>query len=360
MKKIILIFIVCTFFLVGCWDERLYKDVTIVPIMGYDGEPGKWTGYFSHAVVAAPDSISFSTVEGSGVSIEEARLDANRKVSESLDPSQVLVVLLTTEVAKTNLMETFDVAYRMPRTRLSSRFVVVEGDMAPYMEKTEIMGKMLPDYYDENLKTAAFSSIIPEGDIQLAARLLLDEAIDLQLPYLKMSETTGVPEVAGVALFSDKVFSGDILDTKESMIVQILKKKPGKYAMFTYEWEKEGKTYPVTVTIVTYNKKWDIQDSKINALYKIKFNVNEFAYNHLDKDKSRKELETFLSKELTKDFNEVVKKLQEAKSDAVGFGRSVRAFHPRLWEKGKWQDTFSELDIHVKVEAEITRTGILN
>ncbi|WP_404830760.1 Ger(x)C family spore germination protein [Sporosarcina beigongshangi] len=344
----------------GCWDERLYKDVTIVPVIGYDGEPGKWTGYFTHAVVAAPDSISFTTVEGSGVSIEETRLDANRKVSESLDPSQVLVVLLTTEAVKTNLMETFDVAYRMPRTRLSSRFVVVEGDMAPYMEKTEIMGKMLPDYYDENLKTAVFSSIIPEGDIQLAARLLLDEAIDLQLPYLKMSDKTGAPEVAGVALFSEKIFSGHTLDAKESLIVQILKKKPGKYAMFTYEWKKESKAYPVTVTLITYDKKWDIHESKINARYKMKFNVNEFAYNHLDQEEARKELEDFLSKELTKNFNEVVNKLQEAKSDVIGFGRTVRAFHPDLWKKAKWQDTFSELDINVKVEAEITQTGILN
>ena len=359
MKKIILIFIVCSF-LAGCWDERLYKDITIVPVIGYDGEPGKWKGYFVHAVVANPDSISFETVEGTGVSIEEARLDANRKTSEALDPSQVLAVLLTEEAVKTNLMETFDIAYRMPRTRLSSRFVVVEGDLAPYMEKTEYLGKLLPDYYDENLKTAVINSVIPDEDIQLAARMLLDEGIDLQLPYMKMSETTGAPGVEGVALFSDKVFSGHTLDAKESTIVQILKKKPGNYTMFTYVWEKEDKKYPITVGLVRYSKKWDIEDNKIDAKYKMKLSINEFAYNHLDKEKTRNELEEFLSKELTKDFNKVIKKLQEAKSDPVGFGRPVRAFHPHIWNKGKWQDTFSEIDINVKVETEITRTGILN
>ncbi|WP_252503326.1 Ger(x)C family spore germination protein [Sporosarcina sp. Marseille-Q4943] len=360
MRKIILISIACSFLLAGCWDERLYKDVTIVPLIAYDGEPGNWTGYFTHAVVAKPDSISFSTVEGSGVSIEEARLDANRKTGEMLDPSQVLAVLVTTDAAKTNLMETFDIAYRMPRTRLSSRLAVVEGDIAPYMEKTEKMGKELPDYYNVILKTAQLSSVIPDVDIQLAARLLLDDGIDLQLPYMKMSETTGTPGVVGIALFSDKVFTGRTLDAKESTIVQILKKKPSQYAMLTYEREKEGKMYPVTVALVKYKKKWDIKDDKINATYKLKVSVNEFAYNHLDERKARKELEDFLSKELTKDFNDVVKKLQEAKSDPVGFGRHVRAFHPHLWEKGKWQDTFSELDINVKVEAEVTRTGIIN
>ena len=81
----------------------------------------------------------------------------------------------------------------------------------------------------------------------------------------------------------------------------------------------------------------------------MKFSVEEFPQDHLDEDKIRKELEDFLSNELTKDFNEVIKKIQEAKSDVIGFGRTARAFHPTLWKKGKWQDTFSEIPINVKV-----------
>ena len=328
-------------------------------LLVYEGEPGKWTGYYTFIAVSN-GSISYSTVEGSGVSIRESRLDANRKTSETLDVSQLEVILLTAETVKSNVIDTFDVFFRTPRNRLSSRFVVVEGEMAPYMEKTEKIPLELPDYYNKLLEAAISFSIIPDIDIQQAAELLFDDAIDLALPFVKMSETTGTPEVSGVALFSDKVFTGHTLDKKESTIVQVLQKKPGKYTMFTYMWEKDGKSYPITVELASYKRKWDIQDSKIDATYKMKFGVEEFAYDHLDEDKTRKELEKFLSKELTKDFNEVIKKLQDAKSDAVGFGRNVRAFHPHLWNKGKWQDTFSELDINVKVEAEITRTGILN
>ena len=32
MKKIALISIACSFLLAGCWDERLYKELTIVPL----------------------------------------------------------------------------------------------------------------------------------------------------------------------------------------------------------------------------------------------------------------------------------------------------------------------------------------
>jgi len=359
MKKIALIFTTCSFLLAGCWDERLYKELTIVPLIGVEGEPGKLTGYYTFTAVSN-GSITYSTVEGSGISIRESRFDANRKTSETLDVSQLEVILLTTETVKSNILETFDVVYRTPRNRLSSRFVVVEGEMAPYMEKTEKIPLELPDYYNKLLESAISFSIIPNIDFQQAASMLYDDAIDLALPFVKMSETTGTPELSGVALFSDKVFTGHTLDREESTTIQILRNKPGRDAEFTYMWEKEGKSYPITVEIASYKKKWDIQDSKIDATYKMKFAVDEFAYDHLDEEKTRKEVEKFLSKELTTDFNKAIKKMQDAKSDVVGFGRTVRAFHPHLWNKGKWRDTFSELDINVKVEAEITRTGILN
>ncbi len=360
MKKIALVCIACSLLFAGCWDERLYKEITIVPLIGYDGKPGEWTGYFTHTSIDSEDSVSYTTAEGSGVSIEDSRLDANRKTSESLDPSQVLAVLLTKEAAKSDLVETFDIAYRMPRSRLSSKLAVVEGEMAAYMEKTEKMGLEPPNYYDKILATAAFHSIIPDVDIQRAARFILDDGIDLDLPYLKISEMTGTPEVAGVALFSGKVFSGHVLDEKESIIVQVLKKKPGKFTVFTYEWEEEGVKYPVTVELDRYKKKWDIQNDKINATYKMKLDINSFPADRLDEEKRRKELEKFLSEELTQDLNKVMGKLQEAKSDPIGFGRVVRAFHPELWNKGDWPETFSQLDIQVKVKAKITRTGIID
>lgn len=359
MKKITLISIACSFLLAGCWDERLYKDQTNVPLIGVEGEPGKLTGHYTFTAVSN-GAISYSTVEGSGVSIRESRLDANRKASEVLDVSQLEVVLLTTETVKSNIIETFDVSFRTPRNRLSSRFVVVDGEMALYMEKTEKIPLELPDYYNKLLEAGISHSIIPDIDIQKTAVLLFDDAIDLVLPFVKMSETTGTPELSGVALFSEKVFTGQTLKMEESIIVQVLQKKPGKNVSFTYMWKKDGKSYPITVELASYKRKWDIQDSKIDATYKMKLSIVEFPFDHLDEEKVRTDAEKFLSKELTKDFNKVTKKLQEAKSDAVGFGRTVRAFHPNLWNKGKWQDTFSELDIHVKVEAEITRTGILN
>ena len=182
-------------------------------LLGIEGEPGKLTGHYTFTAVSN-GAISYSTVEGSGVSMRESRLDANRKTSEILDVSQLEVILLSTETVKSNIIDIFDATFRTPRNRLSSRFVVVEGEMAPYMEKTEKIPLELPDYYNKLLESAIMFSVIPDIDIQKAAGIIFDDAIDLALPFVKMSETTGVPEISGIALFSEKNFTGHTLNRR--------------------------------------------------------------------------------------------------------------------------------------------------
>ena len=83
-----------------------------------------------------------------------------------------------------------------------------------------------------------------------------------------------------------------------------------------------------------------LQKTRSMHTYDLDLNVEEFPHDSLDEKKMIKELDEFLSKEMTKEFNGVIKKLQEAKSDSVGFGRTVRAFHRDLWGKGDWQRNF--------------------
>ena len=182
MKKIIFIIICCNLLLVGCWDERLYKELTIVPLMGFEGEPGKVTGHFMYLGVT-DGSATYSTVEASGVSVRDSRATANMKTNETLDVTQLEVILLSDGIAKSHLIDMFDAVYRMPNTKLGSRFVLVEGDIAPYMKKPPEIAVELPDYYVDMLDTAIAFSIIPDVDIQQTARYLNDDAIDAWITF---------------------------------------------------------------------------------------------------------------------------------------------------------------------------------
>ncbi|TQR05537.1 hypothetical protein FG383_19605 [Psychrobacillus soli] len=52
--------------------------------------------------------------------------------------------------------------------------------------------------------------------------------------------------------------------------------------------------------------------------------------------------------------------LSDANTDALGLGRIARAFHPDLFQEGKWNETYPTLTITPSVQVKITDTGILD
>jgi len=351
------ILLICSLLLGGCWDEKHYKDVTNVSLFGVEGQPGKIKAQFAFPIFE-DGSISYSTITGSGATVIEAKNDTNTK--EGLDIAELQVLLITEESAKSDLYKYLDALYRSPRNRLSAHLAIVEGELAPYFEQNKSLGNDVSTYYSELIDTAVRYTLVPEVNIQQVCRILFEQDISLALPYIKIGKEGGIPEIAGTALFNKREFTGETLGKKESVLLNLLRKKQGRYSRLSYIWKSGKVESPLAVEVISIHKDWDISDNKIDATYELKLTVEEFPHDSLDEKKTVKEVEDFLSKELTKDFTKVIKKLQAAKSDAIGFGRPVRAFHPALWEKGDWENTFSELPISVKVKAEILRTGILN
>ena len=83
-------------------------------------------------------------------------------------------------------------------------------------------------------------------------RLLFEEDISLSLPYIKIGKESGIPEIAGTALFNKREFTGETLDKKESILLNLLRKKQGKYTRLSYMWKSGGKESPLTVEVIEY------------------------------------------------------------------------------------------------------------
>ena len=352
------ILLLCTLLLSGCWDEKQYREVTNVSLYGIEGTPGKYKAQFAFPVFE-DGAISYSTVTGNGFSTRGAKNSTN--TSQGLDIAELQVLLIAEDAAKNDIYPYLDVLFRDPRNRLSAHMAVVEGELAPYFEPIEGQGEDISTFYTQLIDTAGIYTLVPEIDLQQVCTILFADDIDLALPYIKMGKESGIPEIAGTALFNDKnEFTGEVLDRKESALLMLLQKKKGKYSRLDFLWKEGTKESPLSVNVMKIKKDWKISANQIDASYEMKISVEEFPHDSLNKKKTQKEVEDFLSKELTKNFTDVVKKMQKAKSDAVGFGQPVRAFHPKLWKQGEWADTFSELPIQIKVKVKMMRSGILN
>ncbi|MGE7543782.1 Ger(x)C family spore germination protein [Sporosarcina newyorkensis] len=353
MDKRLLVLILSSLLLSGCWDELLFKDVTIVPLAGMEGGDDDVHMTFAFPVFDG-NQIKFSTSKGKGNSMKEAQMNANYSTKEALNLSKMEVLLVSEEMARDNLYQYLDNVYRAPRNRLQSYMALVEGDIQTYFNPSGDLQGEVSNYYTELLLTGKIYTYFPPANLQRAGTLLLENTQDLALPYLRIDEE-GLPQLVGVGLFSGKDFTGYVLERREAMLATLLSGEKGKFTRFSYKLENDEKENELTFDVLKVKDNWDILNDRIIIRMKLKATMEAFPdYHH-----NTQAVEKQLSEKLTKDFNDVVGKMQEAKSDMIGLGRKVQAFHPEIWNRGRWQDTFSELPITVEAELTFRDLGIL-
>ncbi|MEK4129523.1 Ger(x)C family spore germination protein [Solibacillus sp. FSL W8-0474] len=338
--------------LTGCWDERLYKNSSVVSLTGFEGTIGDLTALYAYPE-ATTEEMQTIIITGIGISPRDVRQDAELKVEQTLDLSVLSTVLISEDSAKDDIYEYLDGYFRDPNSPITSKLAIIQGDLKPFFELSEQKQTTAGEYYERFITSLEENSLVIPYTLQTACAILFENAQDLALPYLKMGED-GRPVSDGLALFSGRAFTGSTLNTNEGVMLNILNNSLGFATRISYLY----KDSPVTVRINKTKRNLDISENKIVIEKKLELMVSEYPQDHLSEDIQRKDLQQFLTEKIEQDMNEVIKKLQEAKSDALGLGRSVRAFHPKYFKKD-WNEHFSTMDISVKLSVEIVKTGIL-
>lgn len=338
--------------LVGCWDERLYKNSSVVTLTGFEGEIGELTAYYAYPE-ATTDQLKTLVITGSGVSPRDVRQDAEIKVEQTLDLSVLSAVLISEDTAKDDIYKYLDIYFRDPTSPVTPKLAILQGDVLPFFEISEQKQSTAGEYYNRFITSLEENSLTIPYTLQTACAILFEEAQDLALPYLKMGEK-GRPVAVGIALFSGRSFTGKTLNSDQGVLLNILNRTEGFSTRISYLY----KDNPVTIRVSKSKRNLTISENKIDIDIKLELILSEFPQDNMGDKSMREDLEQFLKAKIEQDMNEVIKKLQEAKSDAIGLGRNVRAFHPSLYNKN-WNEHFANLDISVKLDVEIVKTGIL-
>ncbi len=88
--------------------------------------------------------------------------------------------------------------------------------------------------------------------------------------------------------------------------------------------------------------------------------ISELTFN-TDIDKDKKKLTSLITKQLNKDLNELIHKIQKQQLDPFGFGDYARAFHYKEWKKVEddWPNAFSKASVKVTPTIKILESGII-
>ncbi|MCM3316660.1 Ger(x)C family spore germination protein [Rummeliibacillus stabekisii] len=360
MRKVTVFLLISTFLLSGCWDQRLYKELSVISVIGIEGHIGDIKSYFAYPS-SNSDPTKYIVLEGTGKTLRETRIDANKKTEQTMDNAELTTLLVNEESAQKDLYALLDVYYRSAQSPMNAKVVITKGSPKKFLEIKDTSSKEIGEYYYDLITAFEAATIYPKTDLEIAANLMFSEGRDLGLPYLIISGDHGLPEGEGMALFDGKKFTGEHLNLRESIFATLLGDRKAHFVELAYFWNKNDKKVQVAFNIVNFKKKKKVmQDGEnINVQYNIDMPIliTEYPPNQLDRKNERKHLENFIKERVEKDITSMFKKCQEASSDVLGIGEDIRAYHPQLWKEGKWKEIYKNIKIEVKLNVKIIRSG---
>ncbi|MRX72281.1 Ger(x)C family spore germination protein [Bacillus lacus] len=360
------------FVLTGCWDQNLLKDVRLILAAGYDlDNEGNLITSVEVRRTKGPkteeesgDEIGTETVVG--YTPRHTRDKLNLRLDKRFEPAKLEIIILGEELAKTNVFQLLDVFYRDPKSSLGSNIVVTEGKASKLIEVAESENIRISDYLKDLIESASYASFVEDENIQSVCAELLDPGQDFSLPYVSPDDGR-IAGVKGVALFSETSLAG-YLEGQEAILYQLLDNHLGRTARFTKKVHHyKGASFEnfITIDVKKLKRKLTVDahnkdDIKVNIKLNISAEVVEYPHNVLNTKEKIEDLNDKLSKEFTKNAEEVISKLQEANSDALAIGRQLISLHPEVWKSMKWRDVYPSISITPQVNITITDTGILH
>lgn len=371
--KLISLTLCCILFLTSCWDQRLLKESKIVYSSGYDLEKDNdilvTTVIRTNAQSSSDPTQAKSTnviLNSKGKTLSDNRLKLHRMIPGNYATNKLRVLVLGNTLAKQDIYPIFDIVYRDPRSSLGAKVVVAKGRADEILDLKMVEETLIGEDILNLITTAEQQTIVPEENVQSICTLIFDPGDDVVLPLIQKNEEK-VVSIAGLALFNGHKYTGYNLLDEEPTLLLLLKNQLKKYARFTLEVnpnKKDIRERYISIQVKKNKPKMKISVSKknkitINMNLKLEVEALEYPKDKLYSTKEVKKLNKELSKQLTIKTEKVIKKLQKSNCDALGIGRQLISFHPKVWKKIDWNKEYPNILIKPNVDVKIVGTGIL-
>jgi hypothetical protein len=96
-------------------------------------------------------------------------------------------------------------------------------------------------------------------------------------------------------------------------------------------------------------------DLKLN----LEVSLTQYPVTEKITDKTIKELEKVITKDLTKRSKKIITATQKANSDVLGIGRTIKETDPSAWQSYDWRTTYPHIEIKTAVDVKIVNTGTI-
>ncbi|CAM4507818.1 Ger(x)C family spore germination protein [Paenibacillus xylanexedens] len=379
--RAVLMLLLCTLFIAGCWDRKEINDIAFVIGIAIDKEG---ENYRSSLQIALPgqSGSSGSTGGGGGTSGDKSwfmlsntaktlrgtTLEGQKALSRKIYYAHRRTMLIGEDLARDGVASMLDLFTRYPLNRFSALPVVTKGEAYAVMDTDAPIEK----FPSEMVRELCFLNMRNPRSLKTFIDAILSDGVDPFLPVA--SKVDNVPKnwkdaktnikLDGLAIFKKDKLVGMIdkapadaliLAMGEANAPEVMVKAPrGEGNIFIKLNENNSSLHPsvkndkVTVTVQLYAKGVVVD--------------NESNYGDL-REKEILKLNDAIHKKIKEDIVEGVRLIQRKyNADILGIGRSIHQHLPKEWDKMKdrWDDIYPDVEVNVIPHVIIENVGVVN
>ncbi len=345
----------------GCWDMKLYEEIGFIMQFGLEYDKDENLLISMTSPVVSPDAKESAEIlhTTSETLVRGSRELLRNKAGKMLQGGKVQHIFFSEDMArKEGVYQYIEVFIRNPENPMLANVAIVKGSPKEMMElNLEYTNKPRPAYYMADLlRDAHRRAAAPETRIYRMSILYHSGTIDPVLPYIRYDDKD--IEIIGSAIMDGDKMVGEI-DVKQTMLLNALM---GMNKHFEYIYD--GKTPNENEKVIKQGIAARVRDSDrririntegetpvIGISLKLTALVDEYSgENRLIINEEKRKLEETVSKDIEKQILDLLRYLQSAGSDPVGFGEMVRAYHNKYWKSVDWGEVYGDVEFRADVK----------
>lgn len=383
--KLFLLILFCSFLLGGCYNYRELETLAIVTGLSIDKIDNQ---YQVGTLIANSKKQDASSKEGQsqtivytgkGKTITQAFYNIDLKSPKRLYVGHMAVVVVSEDIAKSDLLQVADIMLRSPESRKKFYLTVSKGAKAADILKITSPLESYPSQnVSMNLKnTATYQGVATDITYSEFLATILEPGINPTLPSItiegnekdgakkeNLEQTTPETKVVldTLAIFRDDKLLG-YTTKEESRVINILNKRT-EYSILMAKYKDSSVVEHISEFNVKKNAIIKNGKPEISIQLKAKASINELnADVDLNDPEEIQKIKKISEQKLKQDIIESLENTQQKyHSDIYGFGAILYHKYPDYYKKNeeKWdEEIYPHLQVKVDVSLDLETKGSL-
>lgn len=326
----------------GCWDYHELNNYSIISGYAVDLTPDhKYliTIELVDVVSVSPDNPPKGIlVSAEGDTFTDAFNNTVKMLGNPMYTSHAQVLIVGEEIAKDSLLPIITFLVGDPQTRMDLELVIAKDETAQKTLAEKTVSNSLSSL-EISMILKSDKSKVPSVKLYQFANTLEMEGISPIMPIIFVNkmlidgskEKDSTTETYGIGYFIKGSLSGT-LDNDESQLYMLIKRKINQNILSLKDF---------SIRVISSQSKIKVDTENAFPVIHIDIMINaEENYNY--------------SKEVKDKVDQLIKRMQNNKSDIFGFGNMIYRQMPDEWDKLKenWEDNFKKLKISTSVKIE--------